>query len=496
MPLRLRNACSYLAPGLLALAVLAATAAHTASAEPAKPATAIDIADRLELFVDRALIDKLNGAELRLHEPQPMPLAASPLRGSYATVIKDGDLYRAYYRDMRPGYNGPRHSGNPGEITCYAESRDGHEWTFPNLDAVDAVSSRGKNVVLAQAPFCHNFAPFLDTRPGVDPRQRFKALAGHPGQERKATADGLHAFTSADGIHWEKAGTAAVIAYDKTWSHAFDSQNVAFWSEAEARYVCYFRTYKSGNGNLRAISRTTSRDFVSWDKPVATDANLPGEHLYTSQTHPYFRAPHLYVALPTRYTAGRLGEEKTDAMLGATDILFMTWRAGSSAFDRLFTEAFIRPGIAPERWENRANYVAQNVVPTGPAEMSIYHSRSGQRYVLRTDGFVSVRAGAKKGELLTRPLAFSGDKLLVNYSTSAAGSLQVEVQSASGAVIPRFSLKDCSPIVGDEIQRAVVWNGAPSLDALAGKPVRLRFVMTECDLYSIRFQKGSDTDRR
>jgi hypothetical protein len=431
-----------------------------------------------------------------LHEPQRLPLAASPLRGSYATVIKDGDVYRAYYRDSRKGYDGPTYSGNPGEVTCYAESRDGHEWTFPKLDVVDAVNSQGKsNIVLAESPFSHNFAPFLDSRPDVNPRQRFKALAGHPGQNRRVKADGLHAFTSADGIHWEKAGEQAVIPYNMKWVHAFDSQNVSFWSEAERRYVCYFRTYETPHGQLRTISRTTSPDFVKWDEPVAMNPNLPGEHLYTSQTHPYFRAPHIYVALPTRYTAGHVGEEKTDAMLGATDILFMASRAGSSSFERLFTEAFIRPGIGAERWESRANYVAENVVPTGPAEMSIYHARSGHRYVLRTDGFVSVRAGAKRGEFLTRPLTFAGNSLVVNFSTAAAGSLQVELQNPRGAPVAGFSLKDCSPIVGDEIERAVAWKGSPSLDALAGKPVRIRFVMTECDLYSIRFQTRQGTNR-
>ena len=42
-------------------------------------------------------------------------------------------------------------------------------------------------------------------------------------------------------------------------------------------------------------------------------ANFPGEHLYTTQTHPYFRAPHLYIALPTRFHPER--GESTDILL-------------------------------------------------------------------------------------------------------------------------------------------------------------------------------------
>jgi len=125
-------------------------------------------------------------------------------------------------------------------------------------------------------------------------------------------------------------------------------------------------------------------------------------------------------------------------------------------------------------------------VPTGPAEMSIYH-KSGHRYVLRTDGFVSVRAGAKAGELFTKPLVFAGDTLVLNFSTSAAGNLRVEVRDLAGKPVPKFRLKDCRHMVGDALERRVAWAGDPSLGTLAGKPVRLRFVMQECDLYSFRF---------
>lgn len=49
----------------------------------------------------------------------------------------------------------------------------------------------------------------------------------------------------------------------------------------------------------------------------------------------------------------------------------------------------------PSQWGNRSNFMALNVVPAGPAEMSIYH-RNGHRYVMRTDGFVLARAGANE----------------------------------------------------------------------------------------------------
>ena len=441
-------------------------ASHVSAGE--EPAV-LAIGSRLELFVDGYLVEKLDGVRCKLHTPQQAPPSENPVRGYYMTVIKDGDTYRAYHRDYIPGWKGERADGNAGEMTCYAESKDGHNWTAPKLGLFEIAGSRDNNAIVANAPpFCHNFSPFLDTRPGAPREERFKALAG-------THASGLVAFVSPDGIRWKKMGDKPVIA---SAGFAFDSQNVSFWSESEGCYLCYFRSWETPHGKLRSISRTTSPDFAAWTKPVPMNPNLPGEHLYTSNTHPYFRAPHIYIALPTRFMPDRGS---------STDILFMTSRGGAR-YDRLFTEAFIRPGLAPERWGNRANYAALNVVPTGPAEMSIYHAPGGLRYTLRTDGFVSVNAPAGGGQLVTKPLTFSGKELVINYSTSAAGRVQVEVQTPDGAAIPRFGLSDCPAIVGDHIERVVAWNKGGDLGELAGKPVRLRFVMSDADLYSIRFR--------
>jgi len=437
----------------------------------------VNIGSRLELFVDSLIVENLNGVELCLHSPVKLSLPESPVKGGYMTVIKDGDLYRAYYRVIDENVAGEKTDGTTAEYTCYAESKDGHEWTFPYLGIYEIKGTRDNNVILAELPpFTHNFCPFLDTRPGVEEKEQFKALAG----TRKS---GLHAFISADGIHWKKAGSEPVITLG-----AFDSQNVSFWSETEQKYVCYFRTFIEvpGEKRIRSISRTTSADFKNWTDPVAMNPNLPGENLYTSQTHPYFRAPHIYIATPTRFQYGMVAGKPVKGNLGSTDVLFMTSRAGSISYDRLFLEAFIRPGLDPAGWENRANYMALNVVPTSPEEISIYH-KDGFRYVLRTDGFVSVRAGFKGGEMLTKPLIFSGKELIINYSTSTGGMIQVEIQEEDGTPVQGFRLADCIEVIGDEIEGKVCWEESPDLEKLTGKPVRLRFVMRDCDLYSIKF---------
>ncbi len=247
-------------------------------------------------------------------------------------------------------------------------------------------------------------------------------------------------------------------------------------------------------GVLRTVSRATSEDFAHWQDKSATFKcpNLPGEELYTNQTHPYFRAPHIYVATPTRFAHSMLkgkpveGDRWGAGNLGSTDIMFMTARAGANAYQRTFKEAWIRPGLDPARWENRANYMALNIVPTGPAEMSLYH-RSGARYVLRTDGFASVNAPWDGGRLTTKPIVFDGSHLVLNASTSIRGEVRVELQDAGGRPLPGFALSECLPITGDSIESVVAWRGKDNVHEHVGKPVRITFELKDSDIYSFRF---------
>ena len=69
----------------------------------------IKIGTRRELFVDGHLIDKLVGAERRLHHPVAREVAIvhdEPWEGAgsgYHSVIRDGDIYRMYHRGSALG---------------------------------------------------------------------------------------------------------------------------------------------------------------------------------------------------------------------------------------------------------------------------------------------------------------------------------------------------------------------------------------------------------
>lgn len=466
----------------------------------------IDIGSQRELFVDRLLIERLEGTVLALGRPQPAGVAIAydkPWEGPlsfYSTVIKDGDTYRLYYRgkSSRPGFR---------FTICYAESRDAIHWTKPELALIELDDSKANNVVLLENQV---LVPFLDTRPGIPAQERFK---GNAFVETRfgARQPGLLGYVSPDGIRWQPVRAEPLVLPE--FKNNFDSQNVMFWSQIEQQYVLYARQTEAG---YRAQSRATSKDFLTWTPQVLmsysdTGTTAPSEQLYTSQVQPYFRAPHIYISMPGRLMEGRraltaeqarkldvdpLGGGEADC----SDGVLQTTRAGSTRFDRTFREAFVRPGPGDANWVSRTNYPACGIVQTGPTEMSFYVQRHyGQksahleRYTLRLDGFASAHAPFAGGELLTRPLRFRGGVLELNCSTSAAGGIRVEIQSLEGQPLSGHSLADCDEIHADEIARVVTWKGGADVSHLVGQPVRLRFQLRDADLYALQFREISAT---
>lgn len=464
-------------------------------AQSGKP---LQIGSNRELFVDQYLIEKLNNITQQLHTPknEGAVLKFDNLWegnfSGYSTIIKDGTQFKLYYRGVREA----KGDGNETEVTCYAESSDGINWKKPNLGIYTINGSSDNNIVLTNvAPATHNFSPFLDKNPNAKASERFKAFGG-------VDKTGLFAFVSPDGIHWKKLQDSAVYKIG-----VFDSQNVAFWSESEQQYVCYFRTWSDGGftqyKGFRSVSRSTSKDFINWTAPVKmTFGDTPLDHLYTNQTSPYFRAPHIYLAIGARFMPKRqvLTDEQAKALnvnpsyfKDCSDAIFMTTRGGS-VYDRTFMQSFIRPAIGLENWVSRSNYPVLNVVQTSPTQLSVYVNESYaqptahiKRYSLRLDGFASLEADFKGGDVITKPFVFAGKELEINYSTSAAGYVRVELLDAKGKPIPGYTFSDSQEIIGNEIKRVVLWNGKSDVSSLAGKVVKMKVYLKDADLYSFKF---------
>ncbi|MBL9113592.1 MAG: hypothetical protein JNJ83_01190 [Verrucomicrobiaceae bacterium] len=450
----------------------------------------VSLGSKRELFVDEHLIASKSGVELKLHKPQAREVALvcdAPWEGNtsgYFTLLQDGDLYRCYYRGSHHGEPGgrPGHSG----VTCYAESRDGITWTKPKLGIFEFGGTKDNNIT-HMGDGCGTFAPFLDTNPNCPPESRYKALATMGNDVERKKNPALQAYHSADGLHWKLMREKPVIT-----AGSFDSQNTAFYDNENGVYRAYWRYFTGGYtdergwkpAGVRAIRTATSKDFLTWENQadLAYGKDAPVVQLYTNAVRPYARAPHLLLGFPTRYQPK--GSQVEPVLMTSRDgVNFKRW------------EEPLIPITAPkDRDWNRSNYMTIGVLslPGKPGELSVYATEAYyqgpgsriRRFTFRTDGFVS--ASAEDGELITRPLTFTGSKLSLNLVSR--GKTLVEIQDEGGKAIPGFTLDDCSPMQADSIDAVVTWKGG-SLAALAGKPVRLRFKLIEADLFALQFVK-------
>ncbi len=252
------------------------------------------IGSRRELFVDHALIERIEGAaKLEVQEPAPEEVVLvtdQPWEGNtcaYYTIFQDGDLYRMYYRGSH--WDEKTKKATHPEVTCYAESKDGIHWTKPNLGLVEWDGSKANNILL-DGLGTHCFVAFKDENPAAPPAARYKGIS----RGRPVGKAGLYVFQSPDAIHWSLIKDEPVIT-----EGAFDSQNLAFWDPLTKEYVDYHRIFVDG---VRSIMTSTSKDFVNWTKPVLLKyPNAPKQHLYTNAVRPYPRAPHIRIGFPTRY---------------------------------------------------------------------------------------------------------------------------------------------------------------------------------------------------
>jgi len=125
-----------------------------------------------------------------------------------------------------------------------------------------------------------------------------------------------------------------------------------------------------------------------------------------------------------------------------------------------------------QNWPVNQAYLAHGMIRRGNEiwqyyfGTEIYHSTWSKdksksavyRVVQRVDGFVSADTPyEKEGYLITKPLIFKGNRLVLNIDTDAAGYAQVGFLDENGDPIPGFSVNDCVYINGDFIETEVEW---------------------------------------
>ncbi|MHC4887537.1 MAG: glycoside hydrolase family protein, partial [Planctomycetota bacterium] len=346
--------------------------------------------------------------------------------GVFSLIIEDDSRYLLYYRGNYPVEKGNGDSSEQQTVNV-ALSEDGIHFTRPELGIQD-MGDNGKNNVIWQGIQGHNFIPFRDLNPSAGADKKFKAVGG-------VGENNLYALYSPDGFHWRLAQEEPLAI-----TGAFDSANVALWDPVIGKYRLFSRFSEEGRG--RAIQSCVSDDFIHWSDPIPHqyDAGAPVEQFYTNATVLVPGAEHILMSFPMRYIAERETPlEDTSAMdypgtgapgmAGMTDAVMMSSRDGVH-WHRPFPEAWVRAGLDERNWTHRNTTPAVGILPLRDNEWSMYVSEHYgwpdnrlRRLSLRPWGFASVNAGWHGGEVITRPLTFSGLELRINFSTSAVGSV-------------------------------------------------------------------------
>ena len=464
-------------------------------------------------------------------------------------VLKVGDTFRIYHYDRVVGKYS-EHGGVPRihVTTPYIESKDGIHWVRPEpglwkwkwegaQEEDDLVSPHELRDFY---PSLVVWAMFIDPT-AKHPEEKYKmamTLKPRRAKRKGRMAKGKYGFHSPDGIHWK-------LRSPKKWGTSGDGPFSPFWDDHIGKYVAYSRikTFDDPrqveyfrhkyddddlgwHARLLRVGRSVSDDFVNWSKETVVIApdeidetnSAPNRvDFYSGAVFRYPEAPHVYIAALSAYGHWKAmqnpdGSGKLVQIPARIDIQLATSRDGIHWNRAPGRKPFIRLGPQGTFWSGMiftrspCFRMGDDLVfffdgfSQNHAEFhSIENELGAGRALLRVDGFISADAVYTGGELTTKPMVFSGGKLELNVATGAGGTVQVEIQDETGKPIDGFTEAEADEINGNHIRVPVSWGGTTfkrgrwqgntDVSSLAGKPIRLRFIMRDCKLYAFQFPK-------
>ncbi|MGN1093545.1 MAG: hypothetical protein ACI4SC_01020 [Candidatus Neoclostridium sp.] len=443
--------------------------------------------------------------------------------------------YRLYYRTTKTDDAGILHG-----MICVLFSRDGVDWFRPELGLYEFNGSKRNNIVTdrpeGEMHALDNFTVFYDENPRCKRGERFKAVSQcqvmNPGGKGYFDFENyLGAFTSEDGLSFSPAGYIMKGWHwdDEEYKNSengvlgFDSQNLCFWDKDKNCYVLFVRGFHdvvyTEDGTEKTLPRVRdfrvlySDDFKNWTKPQIVNVSKPVYPLYISNVNKY---KGIYVGIPVRYCERSEWDDSFEQLcakqrrklvmqgekrsgLALTDCTLMYSRGDLTHFTKT-DRPFLTPG--PEHnnnWFYGNCYVSHGIIQTkapfegADDELSFFATenyRSGvnctvYRYVLRQEGFFARTGDFQGKKVVTKPFVLEGDRLFINFASSACGGVAVTVKETESGE----ELKSCRHF-GNRVRRLVF----ADLKRFVGKVVTMEFDLIDSELYSFVVEK-SDTDK-
>ncbi len=452
-----------------------------------------------QLFVDNFLIASTTLKRTfhypEYHSANPVLVPDQPwekqgAKGGFAAPFSDGVWYDELEGKFKMWYmaGGGTYATSGAGITCYAESNDGISWIKPSLNVVS-----GTNIVRKGS--VRDASTVWIDKQETNASARYKMFEVSGGAGKWA----YHYLTSSDGKAWRDNATPSGKVADRSTVYKNPFRNVWVWSMRHN-----VRVQSSDPYTVRG------RDYMEHKDPVAGNKAAKADLKYfwfgpwpNEQKHPFYKnndgSPGIYNQDAIPYESIMLGLFSVwqgpendvcarDGVIKRNQIMLGYSRDGYSWY-REDMNPFLAVDENTTAWNN-ANLQSALGSPIIVND-KLYFYLSGRRLVdgseivttglatLRRDGFASMSGS---GELMTEPFCFEGEYLFVNVN--ARGKLYVEVLDKDGKAISGYSKDDCVPVQADNTRQAVSWKNKKSIAELKDTVIRLRFHLTDGDLYS------------
>lgn len=511
----------------------------------------IRLEDRKHLFIDDALIDKMEDLTFNVNPPRKEEVVMTGIKGQFRkhlTVVEDEQGKIRLYNAIADDY------------LQVLISDDGVHFSEPDLTE----SYKGHKNYVIMEPVGGLGNPFIDLNGTGD--ARWKYITGYDSR-------GTYLYTSPDGLHWKRQKQALIPFRNGT-------QSCTFYDDQRQTYVSYHRTgiyHSAALATERATVKTetkdlfepikykplTQADYWNIDKKERIRDPLPwwldngpltpgdwgkefpvyfhpdvedpeGTDIYITKAIKYPWAPDTYLSFPVVFfhyfpdgpvTRNELGNPKLERGEGPIETQIAVSRNGLD-WNRMYRPAYV--GIGEHGGiDTKTAYIAQGMVKRGNEIWQyyfaepFYHSaykkdddhRAVFRLVQRLDGFVSIDSPYEKETYMTtKPFIFKGNSLEINIDTDAAGYAQIGFLDENNHPVKGFEVDDCIYINGDFINTKVefiknrdkikvIGNNeeddqstttikaitSTDVSELEGKTVKLVFRMRGAKLYAIQF---------
>lgn len=475
-----------------------------------------------QLFVDNFLISETNLTPI-YHKPhfyvgnpilEPSAEWENTTEGApYAAPFSDGIWYDEKERKFKMWYlagAGSIHKQDKQTFyTGYAESNDGKHWIKPELDLV-------KGTCLVDTANRDAATIWLD-RKEKDPARRYKMF----NVERRPT-DRRWQFIlkySPDGIHWSEGVAQSGDLYDR--SSVFYNPFRDVWC-LSMRYGTKVssrsRSYLEAKDPETAVSMAhrvrrgiPDKNVVFWFTPDNLEPRHPNFPEVNPGIYNFDAIAYESIMLgqysvwqgPENDICGKLGIQKRNEIC-------LGYSRDGFHFSRPTHEPFLANDTTEGAW-NWGNMQSIGGVPLIVGD-SLYFYTSGRRLnnimwdsytstglaVLRRDGFVSMNAGNEEGFLVTESLIFDGSYFFVNANVANKNAeLLVELLDENSNVLPGYSRSDCLSLKGkDKTKILVTWKRYKDVSELKNKVIRVKFYLTQGDIYAFWVSPWSTGESR